>query len=365
MRRLFRLLRCAGVALLFVVAAIGLLVAIVELGCRGAPSAASAATRSAFVIDAPGYKRDQASTYFTFPEWYIVYAAEDLGNFVATQNESGFPYLTAIQGFWESFCTLKRNANASPSLDVAVMIYTIGISFTAEYAIKGIYENTIGRVTEWLRGGERIAEDRFAQRVAADYAKFLYAVPWYKYPFATRLKEFWQETPAIGAAPVRKWERRAAVSLEYAVKAGYGWLIQKTMDVSDGEDARDIMFAVRDLTVEDLAAEPRMKVVKALDGDATLVTSPRYQVFTDIAIGLSRKGRVIAEIAGNHDILLTAILPGSAPPPAPGLTPVIAMPLSARPGMQRAGFVVKVDRLVEVVREFDRGKITIEHLFDY
>ena len=102
------------------------------------------------------------------------------------------------------------------------MIYTIGISFSVEYAIKGTYENTLGRLTEWLRGRTPTAEDRFAHQVAQDYARFLYRLPWYQYPFFDRLKEFWAQTPASGAAPVRKWERRGALSLEYGVKAGYG-----------------------------------------------------------------------------------------------------------------------------------------------
>ncbi len=368
MPRLRRILRAVAIAAAVVVVAVAVLVGSIELGCRGSAVAVpQAGPRSTFAIDAPGYRRAKSSTYFTFPEWYIVYASEDFGKFVETGNESGFHYASAIAGFWTSFCTIKRQTygRADAATDVSVMIYTIGLSFSAEYAVKGLWETTIGRLTEWLRGPELTAEDRFSHAVALDYAKFLYAVPWYKYPFSAKLKEFWRDTPAGGSAQLRKWERRLALSLEYGVKAGYGWLIQKAMDVSNDEDAREIMLVVRGLEPADLAAEPRLKVVKDLGEGATLVLVPRYQVFSDIAVGLSRKGRVIAEIAGNHDILMTAILRDGASPPVAGLTELFSLPLSARPGWRRAGFDVRVDALAAVVREFDRGEVAIEHLFDY
>jgi hypothetical protein len=368
MRRVGKVVEAVATVLAGVVALVAILIGSLELGCRG-PSVAAVEPKaeSAYGIDVPGYRRAEASTYFTYPEWYIVYAAEDFGRFVETGNESGFHYLSAITGFWDSFCTIKRRTHgrADATTDVKVMIYTIGVSFSAEYAVKGLYETTIGRLTEWLRGNELTAEDRFAHDVAQDYAKFLYAIPWYKYPFLAKLKQFWRETPTKGAAQSRKWERRLALSSEYLVKSGYGFAIQKAMDVSNDEDAREIMFVVRDLTDADLAAEPRLKLVKDLGGGARLVIAPRYQVFSDIAVQLSRNGRVIAEIAGNHNILMTAILPDGAAPKVSGSTELFSMPLSARPGWRRAGFDVKVDALPDVVRELDSLQVAIEHLFDY
>jgi hypothetical protein len=365
-----KLARGVAIAVLLIVGVVAVLVGSIELSCRG-PSAtampAAAKDQPSFVIDAAGYRRDEARTYFTFPEWYIVYVAEDFGKFVETANESRFPYLSAISGFWSSFCTIKRRTfgRADMSANVSVMIYTIGVSFSAEYAIKGAYENTLGRLTEWIRGSELTAEDRFSHFIAQDYAKFLYAIPWYKYPFAGKLEAFWRETPMNGSAPVRKWERRFALSLELAVKSGYGFLIEKALEAADDQDAREIMLVVRGLTEADAAAEPRIKAVKDLGDGARLIVVPRYQVFSDIAVGLSRKGRVIAEIAGNHTILMTAILPDGASPPVAGLSELISMPLSSKPGWRRAGFDVRVDALVNVVQEFDRAQIAIEHLFDY
>ena len=44
------------------------------------------------------------------------------------------------------------------------MLYTIGLSFSAELLVKGLYENTLGRVFEWI-GGWDSADDRYATKV--------------------------------------------------------------------------------------------------------------------------------------------------------------------------------------------------------
>ena len=165
-----------------------------------------------------------------------------------------------------------------------------------------------------------------------------------------------------GPAQPRKWERRVALSLEWAVKAGSGALVQAALDAGGDEGRRDIMFVVRDLRPEDVAAEPRLTRLADLGGGNTLVRSPRDQEFTEIALALARAGRVIPEIAGNHAMMMTVVAPADARIPLPE---AIAMPLAARPGFRRIGCVVRIDALVDVVRALDRANIPIEHLFDY
>ena len=109
------------------------------------------------------------------------------------------------------------------------MIYVIGISYSAEYAIKGLYENTVGRVFEWIRGEQRTPQDDYARAVLQDYAAFLYTVPWFKYPFREKLDGLMAiTTPTRSIA--RTWERGFALGAEYFVKIGYASLIQKALD---------------------------------------------------------------------------------------------------------------------------------------
>ena len=111
MRWVRRLLRALALLLVVAVVAVAALIATIELRCRP-PAGAAAAAAPSFPVKLPGYKRDESSTFFTFPEWYIVYAAEDLGNYVATGDDSGFDYFTAVAGFWRSYCSIKQIATA-------------------------------------------------------------------------------------------------------------------------------------------------------------------------------------------------------------------------------------------------------------
>ena len=84
--------------------------AYIEGSCRPAASvaASSAPAPTLPAIDEQGYRRKQANTFFTFPEWYIVYSFEDFGRFLDSSSESQFGYLSHILGFWRSFCTINR-----------------------------------------------------------------------------------------------------------------------------------------------------------------------------------------------------------------------------------------------------------------
>src|SRR5206468_10260541 len=134
----------------------------------------------------------------------------------------------------------------------------IGISSSTEYAIKGLYENTVGRVFEWIRGETRTPQDDYARAVLQDYAAFLYTIPWYKYPFGEKLDGL-MAISAPTPSPLRTWERDFALGAEYFVKIGYAWLIQKALDASSDEEPRDIMFVSASLPPEGLAKEPRIK----------------------------------------------------------------------------------------------------------
>jgi hypothetical protein len=102
-----------------------------------------------------------------------------------------------------------------------------------------------------------------------------------------------------------------------------------------------------------------------MEGDQQLILVPRYQAFTEIVMGLARAGQSIVEIAGNDDILITAILPAGPAPKIDGTRELFSLPLGARPGFRRAGFDVRVDQLTRAIPELERAGATVEHLYDY
>jgi hypothetical protein len=248
--------------------------------------------------------------------------------------------------------------------EVKTMIYIIGISYSVEYAVKGFYENTIGRVFEWIRGDKRTPQDEFGRAVLQDYAAFLYTIPWYKYPFREKLDGFMAiSTPTPSTA--RTIERGFALGSEYFVKIGYAALIQKLLDASSDDEPRDIMFVVATLPPEVLAKEPRIKPIRSLSPQWQLVQTPRYQDFTEIVLGLLDRGIPVAEIAGNREIMVTVITPKDAKLDVKDATQLFSLDLDAKPGFRRAGLKARIDRLVDIVRDLKAKGASVEHFYDY
>ena len=337
----------------------------VETACRSVESPQEEGTGRAPAIDDPGYRRSEARSYLSYPEWYIVHAYEDFAGVLAERDEAAFDYLDSIKGFWSSLCGSTRVASRSgeAGLDIKAMLYIIGLSFTAEMAIKGLYEETVGRLTAWLRGAERTAEDRFALRHWQDYARFLRQTPWYEYPFGAELARFWRETPMTGADIIRKAERRIGLSIEYGLKAGYAAVLRQMAGLAPAE--LRIKTVVRGLDGSDVEAEPRIAVLRELGDNMSLIETPRYRSFTEILRGFASRGRQVIEIAGNDDILVTALVPEGVSLPAGLAEEIFALPIQSRPGWRRLGLDVRVARLTDLILALDDQGAEFEHAYDY
>jgi hypothetical protein len=366
MRRCLR--RVFTVIAILIALAVAVPLAYIEGTCRpnSSASASSAPALALPAISEAGYRRAEANTFFTFPEWYIVYSFEDFGRFLDHSSESHFNYLGHILGFWQSFCTINRAVpdTGESRADVKTMIYVIGVSYSTEYAIKGFYENTVGRVFEWIRGPARTPQDDYARAVLQDYAAFLYTIPWYKYPFREKLDGL-MAISAPTPSQARTSERDFALGTEYFLKIGYAWLIQKALDASDDDEPRDIMFVVATLPQDILAKEPRIKPIRTLTPEWQLVQAPRYKALSEILQGLLDRGIGLAEIAGNHDILITVIAPDTAKLDVKDTTELFSLDLDARPGFRRAGLKARIERLVDINRDLKARGAKIEHFYDY
>ena len=65
--------------------------------------------------------------------------------------------------------------------------------------------------------------------------------------------------------------------------------------------------------------------------------APRYKDLTEILQALLDQGYGLAEIAGNHEILITVIAPDAAKLDIKDTTELFSLELDARPGFRRAG----------------------------
>jgi hypothetical protein len=374
-KRLLRLAKIAAlimccVTLIPVVVALGR--AAVECrafggGPRAQPSQAENAGTRAITAGLKGYARPEDQTYLTLPEWYIVYSADEYAAFVAHDSPSHFAYFQAIGQFWQNYynvCAVTRDRypfNSGYHLSLAV----IGSSFTVENIVKGLYENTVGRFSEWTSGGAPTEEDIYARAVAAEYGTFLHTIPWYEFPFRAKLDGLWHDTPLWGAHPIRKWERRLALSLEYGIKALYGWVIkQGTQGVYSAEDL-EIQLWAEGVSDAVLKQTPQLRVAKPIDASAAIVVLPRYEAFTQVVPQLARQGVRFVEIAGNDEILVTLIAPRDWAYNLEDGKALFALPIPTQPSRARVAVQVPVAALDRLLRALDGQDVVLEHIYDY
>jgi hypothetical protein len=313
-------------------------------------------------ILAPAHHRPETNTYVTYPEWLIVHVYEDYAAVAKSHGESAFPYGSSMVRYWSNLCVMTQHASAHGEItgDSKAMLYTIGVSFSVEMAIKGAYEKTIGWLTEAIAGNKPTPEDAFARAMADDYAVFLVQTPWYAYPFGKKLSGFWADVTWSDGNFVRKLERRLAFSLEFGAKALYAKAIEAAAGITPAP--LQIRSVVRGGDPAGLQVSG-VKVVETLANGATVIETPRYREFTHIVRGLSRQGIEFAEIAGNDDIFITALVPAQAPKLEGQL--LITAAVAARPGWHRQGLVAKVADLASLAKRLESLGGELEHVYEY
>lgn len=356
MRKLLRLVKWVALSFVLLVILLLLPVGYIETFCTAEPEQEAFAPK----MSDPAFLRAEANSYLTYPEWHIVYAYEGLANVLKTGDEHDFGYTKSVVGFWSSFCALNRVAGRHGGADAATRrtIHVIGVSFTLEMGMKALYEETLGRVFALLRGAEKSPQDRYAAEMAEDYGKFLHQTPWYKYDFDGSVEKLWAEP----ITSLRGWERRLALGGEWKAKAGYARVIAGAV-AATGEAQLTIRSLVAGLPAADLQAIPEVTVVEDRGADGILIETPRYRAFTVILQQIAARNGSIVEIAGNDDIMVSAL--GTSVPSQLGFASLIV-------DINRDGFVgrrlllqTKVRDLPALFNELSAAGLKLEHVYDY
>ena len=315
--------------------------------------------------DLPNFTRAEAFTYLTLPEWLIVYSGDEYGQFIARQNPSGFPYLRSATQYWSGYRAVCGITKREYPFETGyhVMLGVIGASFTAENIMKGLYEGTIGRVTEWLATRDT-PEDAYAVRTAQEYGMFMHTTPWYEFPFGAKLAGLWRQTPAWGPHMLRKWERRFFLTAEYGSKAVYGWLIGAATGAAYAPEDLRIHAWIEDVPPA-VFADGRVQSIRRVGETGHIVTMPRYEAFTQTALALRAQGVRFVNIAGNDEILVTAIGPGGRATDIAPARVAARTPLATDPARVRLALRVPVASLHDVIARLTAEGMAIEHLYDY
>jgi hypothetical protein len=365
LRKLFRRALIAALAMLCAFI-IGVIVFLIRCNGPVAPPkeiTTAAIERHKITADIKDYARPEEDTYWTYPEWYIVWSYQEKADHQEHNLPSGFPYFGAIRQYWSGYCCMYRFTRGRYPFNFGdhVMLAVIGTSFSFEYAIKGFYEKTIGRLTEWIAGNDPTGEDRYAYATARAYADFVHIRPFYEFSFRKRFKGLWSENSLWGSHPVRKWERRIFLSLDYGIEAFYCWLIEAATHASYGVEPADTYVWIENAPADLFAREPHIRKVRQVGTGAYIATIPRYQEFTDVARRLARAGVQFVEVAGNDEIAITVLAPNAWSPPK-GAQLLFANPLPTRSDVSRFALHCPVASLHQVLNALGEN---IEHVYDY
>ena len=313
-------------------------------------------------------RRGTEQTLLTFPEWYLVHSPAEYARIVQHAPSHDFPFLDQISQLWSSYATVTReqmhdNYPLNPSYHV--MIWVIASSTTVEYALRSLYENTVGRAS-WLLGGKTLTdEDRYGAQVAQEYVDFIRQEPWYLFDFSARLHHLWSDVPAWGPGLARKWERRYALTTEYAIKAVYGKLIEKATRA-----AYTPALMTTDVVVDHLpdgwSAPAHVSVLARLPDGRALLALPRYFDFRLAATVLAQQGIRLTDIAGNtSNILVTVWVKDGAPlPPGSGRV-LFEQPLTMPADTRRVALLMPVRGLSDFLAAAGKNGFVTEHVYDY
>ena len=311
-----------------------------------------------------GYQRFEESTFLTYPEWAIVYAAREYAGFVAENRESGFTYWAYIGRFWQDYAIVIRATEEYQfNFQNHLMLVIIGTSHTIEHALQWLWENTVGRLTEFT-APDPVAEDRFQADVAAEYAAFLDQVPWYRFPYAEKRTALWEIPAASGATGVRSWERKLAFGLSYTIKQAYADLIASSLASTSDPALLDIHVWAKGPVALAIEAEKDTKLELDFLEEGSVFVTKRYQVFTELVPRLINRGLRFVEIGGNDLIFITVLSSGPLAAP-PGASTLFSYAIPAKPQQWRTGIVSPVNELHNVLPALEKSGAGLEHIYDY
>jgi hypothetical protein len=314
--------------------------------------------------------RDEGRAFLRVPEHLVVAQADEFAQHLARASPSQFPHFTAARDYWGAMSTACGVTSREYPFDhqQQLALGVLGAGHTAEQVLKGAYEGTVGRLVEWLQTNDT-PEDRFAAETARELARFEHGALWQQFPFFTRLKALWATTPAWGPHPLRKWERRAALSVEYGVKAACAWVGRLVAAAPSERDTTRLHAWVGGTTAAAIQANGG-ELVSTVGPGSFIVTVPRGDAFMRTIVGLVGSGARILDVAGNDEIVIVAVTsagdvaaPSGEQPPAGAL--LASDPRLIDPSGRRLTVRVPLAKLADVFAWLRTRGATIETIVDY
>ena len=312
-----------------------------------------------------GYFRDEEQTVLTVPEWYLVFNPKEYSDFLeAGNNPSTFPFYASIDEYWKLYDrsqTLVSEAYPKNE-EYNTMLQVIGVSVTMEYAVKMLYENTMGRLFGWFANDSISEKEQTIIAAQRAYSDFIYHTAWYEFEFMPWIKKAWMASGSNGASWLRKWERTLFFTVEYSFKAGYAQLIEMAAQASYEEPVTNIyLLAASNDTISETE---NIKIIKEQSGKKILGIK-RWGAFTTSMLELSQQEVEIHEIGGNDEIVVSIIKSKNQEFSYSKMDLLYESSIVTSPSQTRLICLIPVKKLIPFVRYAQNKSVKIEHIFDY
>jgi FAD/FMN-containing dehydrogenase len=312
-----------------------------------------------------GYYRDEAQTFLTVPEWYLVFNPKEYADFLeAGNNPSDFSFYASIDEYWKLYDrSIKLTSEAyAENEEYKTMLDVIGVSITLEYTGKMIYENTIGRLFSWFSNGTPSDEEKVIIQAQRAYSDFIYDKAWYEFKFMPWVSKVWSTSNTAESNWFRKIERKLFFTFEFTFKAGYAKLIEWGAKSSYEEPVTEIYLLIH--AADSLQAWPGINIVHE-EGKKKIVSITRWGVFTKTILQHADKNIQISEIGGNDEIVVSVLSSQQQLNQLSTGEWLYDSQVLTETNRVRRVYLLKVDQLLPFINEVKTAGAEVEHIFDY
>jgi FAD/FMN-containing dehydrogenase len=312
-----------------------------------------------------GYYRDEAQSFLTVPEWYLVFNPKEYADYLeAGNNPSNFPFYASMNEYWSLYDrSMKLVSAAYPeNAEYNTMLQVIGISITMEYTAKMLYENTVGKIFSWFSNGTPSDDEKIIIQAQRAYSDFIYDVAWYEFKFMPWVKKVWSTSNTAESNWLRKIERKLFFTVEFTFKAGYAKLIGWGAKASYEAPVTEIYLLIT--TTDSLETSPDLKIIHE-EGNNKIISITRWGMFTKKIMEIADKNINVVEIGGNDEILISALMSENQQNAFSNNRLLYKSKVVTEPGLTRRLYLLPVNRLFPFVKEAKLKGIKIEHIFDY
>ncbi len=313
------------------------------------------------------YFHGEEQTFLTIPEWYLVFNPKEYVEFLEQgSNPSDFPFFKSVDEYWTLYDRVKSvvKDRYPENSGYMLMLNVIGISTSVEYVAKGLYEQSIGRLTRWIANNKDTHEDRLITKAHRAYSELIFHKAWYEFDFWSHVNKIWSEPIFFEKNFIRKLERKLFFSMEFGFKTLYAKAIkygaENTYELSDG-----LVYLTAKIPDAIKSQLPEGVTLLLDKGELQIISLPRWGKFTEIIPMLAEQGVLFKDISGNDDLALSFTSSGKGLIEFPDVQEMFSSPYVSNDNKKRSYIRTKVSKLHLLLNFASENGYELEHIYDY